>query len=742
MSSPKGGLRPFQPCKFARYTLLNPIAKGGMGEVFLAQMTGAEGFEKLIIIKKILPALAEEGDFVQRFVAEAKILVQLHHGAIAQILDMGVEGGSYYIAMEFVDGKDLRKLLSRARDLKARVPAGLALYIIVRILDALAYAHRKTLSDGSELNLVHRDISPQNILVSYEGEVKLIDFGLAKSSAAQQQKTRAGMVVGKIFYMPPEQALHEIVDKRSDLYSAGICLWEMLAGKNPFDTGESALMLMHRVSNPEVPAIRTIRPDLPESLDAFLRKAIAPDPDERFASAEEMRGRLTAVMMELDPLAGPESLAGYMRQTFAADFENERRHIAALTRAIPKDESACDAAESAARAAPKLSATRQIPTASALKPETLRPFAPLGDQPQERSLSGKRPRRATAHEQAASARLPLRETTAPAEEQRAAGSGRSLEDPCGTPQPGDTDPAKTLTHLSAAEAAHARRSPAEQRGAARTDSKTRRLSRESLRAHLLLEGEAPQWRTGAEPRTLPPQAPPTADTAEEEGAAACPRAPARDRPQTAGRRWPLALLAGVAIAGAGAGAYLMKGELLSKLSSLPAPPSPPAAAPAAHAPDGVPTLPPRPRAEPLVPPAPAEAVASRRAPLPERAAPEVAQPPPRPRAPDKARAALQRGNIPNSMAEISSVFRALSAEFTALKKELGCERLAMMCEFHAALAKQHAALVENAKHQIPPATYPRDRRNFWENLKLLEASIGEQQKKWRAPSPAAEERGP
>ena len=292
MSSPKGGLRPFQPCKFARYTLLQPIAKGGMGEVFLAQMTGAEGFEKLIVIKKILAELAKEGDFVQRFVAEAKILMQLHHGAIAQILDMGVEGGSYYIAMEFVNGKDLRKLLSRTRETKARMPAGLALHIIVRILDALAYAHRKTLSDGSELNLVHRDISPQNILVSYEGEVKLIDFGLAKSSAAQQQKTRAGMVVGKIFYMAPEQALHEIVDKRSDLYSAGICLWEMLAGKNPFDTGESALMLMHRVANPEVPSIRTVRPDLPQSLDELLQKAIAPDPAERFASAEEMRGRL------------------------------------------------------------------------------------------------------------------------------------------------------------------------------------------------------------------------------------------------------------------------------------------------------------------------------------------------------------------------------------------------------------------------------------------------------------------
>ena len=290
MSNPKAGaLRPFQPCRFARYTLLQPIAKGGMGEVFLAQMTGAGGFEKLIIIKKILPDLAKEKDFVDRFLAEAKILVHLHHGSIAQILDMGVEDGSYYIAMEFVDGKDLRKILQRAKERKTKVPVGLALHIIIRILDALAYAHRKTLNDGSELNLVHRDVSPQNILVSYEGDVKLIDFGLAKSSESQKQKTRAGMVVGKIFYMSPEQTVDENVDRRCDLYAAGICLYEMLAGKNPFDTGESALMLMHHVANPEIPSIKTVCPDIPDALDTVLQKAIEPDPDDRFASAEEMR---------------------------------------------------------------------------------------------------------------------------------------------------------------------------------------------------------------------------------------------------------------------------------------------------------------------------------------------------------------------------------------------------------------------------------------------------------------------
>lgn len=727
MSSPKGGLRPFQPCKFARYTLLHPIAKGGMGEVFLAQMTGAEGFEKLIVIKKILADLAQEGDFVQRFVAEAKILVQLHHGAIAQILDMGVEGGSYYIAMEFVDGKDLRKLLSRTRDTKTRVPVGLALHIIVRILDALAYAHRKTLSDGSELNLVHRDISPQNILVSYEGEVKLIDFGLAKSSAAQQQKTRAGMVVGKIFYMAPEQALHEIVDKRSDLYSAGICLWEMLAGKNPFDTGESALMLMHRVSNPEIPSIRTIRPDLPEALDDFLKKAIAPDPDDRFASAEEMRGRLTAVMMEIDPMAGPESLAGYMRQIFTADFENERRNIAALSKAIPAE-------EAAARAAPRLSATRQIPTASAATAhlaEPLRPFAPVGERSQEKSLSGRRPRRTATHDHSQASNPPIRKAPAGDDGQqrqaRARNLGPSLEDPSDTPRPDDTDPAKTPRQLSApaVDPTSPHRGFSEKRSSPR-EPKTRLLSREAF----ALEDDVPDQRIGQ--RTLPPQERPGLATAQGQG----PRSRTR---VTGGRKWSRAMLAGLLAAGllVVIGLFLMKAPDNARAPQRQTAPPPSAATPRPRAAEGTParqgSL-----AEPMASPGQLRGAAARvdRQEAPKPAPPSSAAEPPKRRSPDKARAALRRNAIPSSMDELSQIFRSLSAEFTELKEAQGCEHLAMMCEFHEALALQHRHLVENSKKQIPPTTYPRDRRNFWESLKLLEASLSEQQQKLSAPNTA------
>ncbi len=330
MSNPTRGLRPFQPVRFGRYALLTPIAKGGMGAVYLARMTGVEGFEKLVVIKKILPALAQEQSFVERFVDEAKIVVKLQHGSIAQVLDMGVVDEEYFIAMEFVDGKDLRKVSAAVRQRQEPFPTGLALYVTVRVLDALAYAHRKKDSEERELNLVHRDISPQNILVSYEGEVKVIDFGLAKS-AMSLSRTSPSVVLGKFFYMSPEQARHQPVDRRSDLYAAGICLWELLAGKNPFD-GTRPGEIMRAVANPAIAPIRSLRPELPESLEEALSKALAINPDERYPSAEEMRGRLTAVMLEFDPAAGPEKLAAFMRQQFANEFESERKAIATLAR--------------------------------------------------------------------------------------------------------------------------------------------------------------------------------------------------------------------------------------------------------------------------------------------------------------------------------------------------------------------------------------------------------------------------
>jgi len=325
------GLRPFKPIPFGRYTLVAPIATGGMGEIFLARMEGPQGFEKFCVIKKILPHLAEDGEFVERFVNEAKTLVKLSHGSIAQVLDMGLHNGDPYIALEHVDGKDLRKVASRMREQGTPPPLTYVLYVMSRVLDALAYAHRKRDEDDREIGLVHRDISPQNVLVSYEGEVKVIDFGLAKSSLSSA-KTNPSIILGKFMYMSPEQARHMPADRRSDLYSVGLCLYELIAGKNPFDdapTGE----LMQRVASPQIPSLLGYDPLLPPTVAQVVQKALAVDPDQRFQTAEELRGRLMACLLEIDPSAGPESVSRFMRDTFSGEFSAERRMLQALKEA-------------------------------------------------------------------------------------------------------------------------------------------------------------------------------------------------------------------------------------------------------------------------------------------------------------------------------------------------------------------------------------------------------------------------
>ncbi len=321
-------LRPFKPARFGRYTLLMPVSSGGMGEVFLARLSGAHGFDKLCVIKKILPHLAQDEGFVARFVDEGRILVKLSHGSIAQVLDMGVHEGAPYIAIEFVDGKDLRRVLARMRDRKLPLPLSFVLYVMTRVLDALAYAHRKRGDDDRELNLVHRDMSPQNVLISYEGEVKVIDFGLAKSDLSES-KTNPSIVLGKFMYMAPEQARHQPVDRRTDLYAVGLCLWELVTGKNPFEEvppGE----LMGRVGSPNIPPLNQVEPLCPQALADAVSKALAVDPAQRFQTAEEFRGRLQAILQDIDPLAGPETATRFMREAFGVEYHAERRMLASV----------------------------------------------------------------------------------------------------------------------------------------------------------------------------------------------------------------------------------------------------------------------------------------------------------------------------------------------------------------------------------------------------------------------------
>jgi serine/threonine protein kinase len=369
-SSPR--LRPFRPARFGRYALVSPLAVGGMGEVFLARLEGARGFEKPCVIKKILPHLAAAPDFVERFVAEARVLVKLSHGNIAQVLDMGVEDGAPYIALEFIDGKDARKVLARLRDRQDAVPLGFALYVASKVLDALAYAHRKRGDDDRELGLVHRDISPQNVLVSYEGEVKVIDFGLAKSTLSTA-KTSPSILLGKFLYMSPEQARHQRVDRRSDLYAVGLLLYELIAQENPFAAGGMA-DLMARVQNPQIPPLRSVEPRCPQPVHELVMKALAVEPAQRFQTAEEFRARLQSVLFEVDPEAGPESSSQLMREVFAAEYASERKQLSALRDRGESETSRAETRESNRVSVPERSraetveAAQQADTAEAPRP--------------------------------------------------------------------------------------------------------------------------------------------------------------------------------------------------------------------------------------------------------------------------------------------------------------------------------------------------------------------------------------
>ena len=222
-----------QPIKFGKYLLLERIAVGGMAEVFVAKAFGVEGFERLLAIKKILPTMGEDGEFISMFVDEARIAVQLSHANIVQVLELGKHDDNLYIAMEYISGRDLRQVIERFRKRAQPMPIPQVCLMVAEVCEALDYAHRKRDARGQPLGIVHRDVSPQNVIVSFEGETKLIDFGIAKAES-RLQKTQAGILKGKFSYMSPEQVRGQAVDGRSDIFAAGILLWELICGEKLF----------------------------------------------------------------------------------------------------------------------------------------------------------------------------------------------------------------------------------------------------------------------------------------------------------------------------------------------------------------------------------------------------------------------------------------------------------------------------------------------------------------------------
>ncbi|HSS45774.1 MAG TPA: protein kinase, partial [Thermoanaerobaculia bacterium] len=306
------------PDRFGQYEILERIAAGGMAELYKARRSGVEGFQKIVAIKKILPHLADNEEFITMFADEAKLAAQLNHPNIVHIFDLGkIEAGGYFIAMEFVEGRELQAILQSAREFGAPLPAPLAVHIAAKVASALDYAHRRRDADGRDLNIVHRDVSPPNILISYEGDIKLCDFGIAKA-ASKASQTQSGALKGKVQYMSPEQAWGQSIDSRSDLFSLGAVLFEMLTEQKLF-RGDTDLGVLENVRAAQVVAPSTINPEVPKSLDAIVLKALARDAHDRYASASDMLRDLEAVLYAYTPAPGSADLAIYLHRLQAEE---------------------------------------------------------------------------------------------------------------------------------------------------------------------------------------------------------------------------------------------------------------------------------------------------------------------------------------------------------------------------------------------------------------------------------------
>ncbi len=272
---------------FGNYLLMERIAIGGMAELFKARQNGLEGFRRILAIKRILPHLAANQDFVTMFIDEAKLAAQLSHPNIGHIYDLGKLEDSYFIAMEYVDGKDLRAILKAIDQKEARMPFRVAAYVTQKLCSALSYAHSAKDMDGKRMDLVHRDVSPQNIIISTTGEVKLVDFGIAKA-ASKASHTQTGALKGKLLYMSPEQAWGKTIDLRADIFALGVVMWEMLTGRKLF-YGDSEMSILEKVREAVVESPRSIREDIPEELERIVLKALEKDPSKRYRDCQAMQ---------------------------------------------------------------------------------------------------------------------------------------------------------------------------------------------------------------------------------------------------------------------------------------------------------------------------------------------------------------------------------------------------------------------------------------------------------------------
>jgi serine/threonine-protein kinase len=299
--------------RLGRYVILKHLVSGGMADLLLARTDGLEGFERHVVIKRIRPELAHDRRFIRMFIDEARVAATLHHQNIVQVHDVGEVDGEYFIAMEYVHGEDTRQLLENAARMRSHIPLGYALSIISAAAAGLHHAHERLGSDRQPLHIVHRDVSPSNILIGYDGSVKLLDFGIA--TATLLPESRSGGVKGKLAYMSPEQVQGGAVDRRSDIYALGVVLYELVT-TTPMIKSDSEPAVMDQIVRGRIAPPQSRRPELPSELSAIIHKAIAPDRERRYATADELRIALDQFAWNTGLTAPASSLAAYLRQQF------------------------------------------------------------------------------------------------------------------------------------------------------------------------------------------------------------------------------------------------------------------------------------------------------------------------------------------------------------------------------------------------------------------------------------------
>ncbi|MEK7706007.1 MAG: serine/threonine-protein kinase [Myxococcota bacterium] len=312
--------------RFGSYTLLERIGLGGMAEVFLARRAGVEGFEKDLVIKRIRPNLSATQSFVDMFLTEAKIAAQLTHPNIVQIYDLGKIEESYFIAMEYIAGRDMSVVVPQAKTMGIPFPIEYALKIVSSVCEALYYAHTQTDAQARPLRIVHRDVSPENIRVAWTGGVKILDFGIAKA-ANQLHHTKAGEIKGKLSYMSPEQIMGKDLDHRSDIFSLGAVLYECITGLKLF-SGENELAIMNNIVDGKTYPPSYFRDDVPHEVEAIVMKALQKERKRRYQSAIEMQLDIDRFLASQEFTPSAIHLSNFLKQIFREEIAEEQQRRA------------------------------------------------------------------------------------------------------------------------------------------------------------------------------------------------------------------------------------------------------------------------------------------------------------------------------------------------------------------------------------------------------------------------------